>query len=314
MTGKTLRIATRRSPLAMWQAKQVRGALAAHHPALKVELLPITTSGDRLLQAPLATVGGKGLFVKELQQALLEQRADLAVHSIKDVPMEFPSGLGLAVVCERGDPHDAFVSPVFPRFGDLPREARVGTSSLRRRCQLAALRPDLQIVDMRGNVGTRLAKLDAGEVDALILAAAGLQRLDLEERIRHTIDIGHCLPAAGQGAMGIECRSDDQDTLCLVRCLHHQPSAARVQAERAVNGSLQGGCLAPMAAYAELNGDRLHLRALVGEVDGSLLLRAEGSSEINHAQGLGTGIAEALLAQGAGEILARLNAQPTALS
>lgn len=308
MPTDCLRIATRESPLALWQAEHVRRALSQQHPSLAVELLPMTTEGDKLLGSSLAKVGGKGLFVKELERALLQGRADIAVHSMKDVPVEFPPGLGLAVICKRGDPQDAFVSPDYARLDELPPGARLGTSSLRRRCQLAARRPDLEIIDIRGNVGTRLAKLSSGDFDALILAAAGLQRLGLSQRIRHGLATEDCLPAAGQGAMGIECRSDDEATRRLLDCLHHRPSAQRVQAERAVTRGLQGGCLLPVAAYAEFREHRLHLRSLVGEPDGSLLLRAEGEASPAEAESLGQALAEDLLAQGAGAILARVNA------
>ena len=341
MTSKTpqaadhLRIATRKSPLALWQAEYVRRMLLKHHPALAVELLPMTTEGDNLPEAaiaeaketaakaknqqaspgaagvpkpPLGAAGVKGLFVKELERALLDGRADIAVHSMKDVPMDFPAGLGLAVICERGDPHDAFVPPAFNRLAELPEGARLGTSSLRRRCQLAALRPDLRIIDLRGNVGTRLAKLEAGECDGAILAAAGLQRLALGERITHTLSLDDCLPAAGQGAVGVECRTEDIDTLRTVDCLHHQPTAVRVQAERAVSAALQGGCQVPVAAYAEMSGNQLHLRALVGETDGSRILRAERSGDPRQAEHLGMAVAQDLLAQGAEEILAACRA------
>ncbi|MGI9251624.1 MAG: hydroxymethylbilane synthase [Pseudohongiellaceae bacterium] len=304
MTNNTLTIATRESPLALWQAEYARRTLQHHHPKLTVELLPMTTSGDKMLDAPLAKEGGKALFIKELEQALLDEQADLAVHSMKDVPMDFPPGLGLAVICERGDPHDAFIANTCPQLSDLPSGARLGTSSLRRQCQLAALRPDLHITNLRGNVGTRLNKLAQGEYDAIILAAAGLQRLNLAKQIRHTLNTSDCLPAAGQGAIGIECRTEDLNTLRLIDCLHHQPSATRIQAERAVNARLQGGCHTPIAAYAELNGQQLYLRALVGNPNGSQILKAERTDNTRHAEQLGIKVAEDLLAQGAETILA----------
>ena len=263
----------------------------------------MTTRGDKILDSPLAKVGGKGLFVKELERAMLDGRADIAVHSMKDVPMEFPQGLGLAVICEREDPADAFVSNGFTSFDELPENATVGTSSLRRQCQIKQLRPDLRIVDLRGNVGTRLGKLDAGDYDAIILAAAGLVRLELADRICHRLSYTQCLPAGGQGAVGIECRSEDLDTLKLVDCLHHQNTAATVVAERAVNARLNGGCQVPIAAFAELREGVIFLKALVGNLEGTTILRSELSGDAHHAEQLGITVAEDLLSQGAGEIL-----------
>lgn len=308
MPTKPLRIATRKSPLALWQAHYVKDALLEAHSELSVELVTMTTRGDKILDTPLAKVGGKGLFVKELEHALLEDRADIAVHSMKDVPMEFPEGLGLAVICEREDPADAFVSNQFACFADLPQGARVGTSSFRRQCQLRELRPDLEIADLRGNVGTRLGKLDAGEYDAIILAAAGLKRLQLGERIGQSLAYSDCLPAGGQGAVGIECRSQDIETLKLIDCLHHNETAARVVAERAVNFRLQGGCQVPIAAFSELEGEVLHLRALVGNLDGTRIIRSEIRGAAHQAEQLGLTVAEDLLSQGAEEILASLRA------
>lgn len=299
----SLRIATRESPLALWQANFVKGALNQHHPALSVELVPMTTRGDQILDSPLAKVGGKGLFVKELEKAMLDGRADIAVHSMKDVPMEFPEGLGLAVICEREDPADAFVSNDYRSLKELPEGARVGTSSFRRQCQLKELRPDLEILDLRGNVGTRLGKLDSGGYDGIILAAAGLIRLDLEERIRERLSYELSLPAGGQGAVGIECRNDDLETLKLLDCLHHPQTAARVTAERAVNARLEGGCQVPIASFAELEGDSLNLRALVGAVDGSVIYRSERNGSQHDAERLGIEVAEDLLKQGAKAIL-----------
>ena len=290
----------------MWQANYVKQALQAVHEDLAVELVPMTTRGDKILDAPLAKVGGKGLFVKELERAMLEDQADIAVHSMKDVPMDFPDGLGLAVICIREDPADAFVSNNYSSFDALPENARVGTSSLRRSCQIRQLRPDLSIIDLRGNVGTRLEKLDAGEYDAIILAAAGLLRLELKERITQRLGYEQCLPAGGQGAVGIECRTEDLDTLRLVDCLHHQDTATRIVAERAVNARLQGGCQVPIAAYAELHGESLLLRALVGNPEGSTILRSELTGDSHHAEQLGMTVAEDLLSQGAGEILEAL--------
>lgn len=303
MPKPILRIATRKSPLALWQANYVRQALEQHHPGLQVELLAITTKGDKILDTPLAKIGGKGLFVKELEQALLDGEADIAVHSMKDVPMDFPAGLGLAVICEREDPADAFVSNGYQAFGDLPRGARVGTSSLRRQCQLRQERPDLRILDLRGNVGTRLAKLDAGDYDAIILAAAGLIRLEMADRISQRLPYDICLPAGGQGAVGIETRTQDIDTLKLLDCLHHRDTATRVVAERTVNGRLQGGCQVPIASFAILENSELYLRALVGNPDGSLIIRSEMTGDPHQAEQIGLAVAEDLLSQGAAEIL-----------
>jgi hydroxymethylbilane synthase len=299
----SLRIATRESPLALWQANFVKDALNQHHPALYVELVPMTTRGDQILDSPLAKVGGKGLFVKELEKAMLDGRADIAVHSMKDVPMEFPDGLGLAVICEREDPADAFVSNDYRSLKELPQGARVGTSSFRRQCQLKEQRPDLEILDLRGNVGTRLGKLDSGGYDGIILAAAGLIRLGLDERIRERLSYDLSLPAGGQGAVGIECRNDDLETLNLLYCLHHSQTAARVTAERAVNARLEGGCQVPIASFAELEGDSLNLRALVGAVDGSVIYRSERNGSQHDAERLGVEVAEDLLKQGAKAIL-----------
>ena len=304
-----LRIATRESPLALWQANFVKDALLAEHSELAVELVPMTTRGDQILDSPLAKVGGKGLFVKELERAMLAGEADIAVHSMKDVPMEFPEGLGLAVICEREDPADAFVSNAYDTLDALPEGARVGTSSFRRQCQLKQLRPDLTILDLRGNVGTRLSKLDAGNYDAIILAAAGLIRLELPDRIKQRLESDLCLPAGGQGAVGIECRTEDIVTLQLVDCLHHAETAARVTAERAVNAKLQGGCQVPIASFAELRKDNLHLRALVGSLDGETILRAERLGNMHEAEQLGIQAAEDLLAQGADKILQEISEQ-----
>ena len=298
-----LRIATRKSKLALWQAHFIKAELQRFHPGLTVELLGITTKGDKILDVPLAKVGGKGLFVKELEQAMLEGRADIAVHSMKDVPMEFPEGLGLAVICAREDPTDAFVSNHFNYLEELPKGAKVGTSSLRRQLQIKALRPDLPLLDLRGNVNTRLAKLDAGEYDAIILASAGLMRLDFHHRIQSRLTDAQCLPAGGQGAVGVECRLEDAATKALLAPLHHKDSADRVMAERALNKRLEGGCQVPIACFAELEGDQLWLRGLVGEVDGSRVLTTEIRGPRADAETLGIAAAEDLLRQGAGEIL-----------
>lgn len=303
-----LTIATRESPLALWQAEFVQARLRRTHPDLEVELLGMTSRGDQLLDVPLAKVGGKGLFVKELETALLDRSADIAVHSMKDVPMDFPEGLALGVICEREDPSDAFVSNSYQTLEELPAGAVVGTSSLRRECQLRARRPDLEVKFLRGNVNTRLRKLDEGEYDAIILASAGLIRLGMAQRIRQSIAVADSLPAGGQGAVGIELRSDDPQVLALLQTLHHEPTAQRVTAERALNQRLQGGCQVPIACYAQHidNGDRLWLRGLVGKPDGSLLLRAEAKAAVSDAQELGVRVAEDLLAQGAAAILAEV--------
>jgi hydroxymethylbilane synthase len=307
MAVDRIRIATRESPLALWQAEYVKSTLLALYPTLRVELIGMTTRGDVILDSPLSKIGGKALFVKELEVALLEGKADIAVHSMKDVPMEFPEGLGLTVICEREDPTDAFVSNTYARLEDLPLGARVGTSSLRRQCQLRAMRPDLQIGDLRGNVGTRLSKLDRGDYDAIILATAGLVRLKLAERIRQRLDTHTSLPAGGQGAVGIECRIADKDVIALLQPLHHQETADRVVAERAVNTHLHGGCQVPIACFAEVEGDDLYLRALVGEADGQRILRSEIRGPRAAAEQLGIAAAEALLAQGADKILKALH-------
>jgi hydroxymethylbilane synthase len=301
--SREIRIATRKSALALWQAEYVKARLEQAHPGLKVSLVPMVSRGDKLLDAPLAKIGGKGLFVKELETALLENEADIAVHSMKDVPMDFPEGLGLFCICEREDPRDAFVSNTYESLDALPAGSVVGTSSLRRQAQLLARRPDLKIQFLRGNVNTRLAKLDAGEYDAIILAAAGLIRLGFEDRIRSSISAEDSLPAGGQGAVGIECRSADADVHALLAPLHHRETALRVTAERALNKHLNGGCQVPIACYALLEDDQLWLRGLVGQPDGGLLLRAEARAASSDAEALGVRVAEALLAQGADAIL-----------
>lgn len=304
--SREIRIATRKSALALWQAEHVKARLEQAHPGLTVSLVPMVSRGDKLLDAPLAKIGGKGLFVKELETALLENEADIAVHSMKDVPMDFPAGLGLYCICEREDPRDAFVSNTFASLDALPAGSVVGTSSLRRQAQLLARRPDLKIQFLRGNVNTRLAKLDAGEYDAIILAAAGLIRLGFEARIRAFISAEDSLPAGGQGAVGIECRTADAELHALLAPLHHTDTADRVSAERALNKRLNGGCQVPIACYALLDGDELWLRGLVGQPDGGLLLRAEARAPRAAAEALGVQVAEALLAQGAERILAEV--------
>jgi hydroxymethylbilane synthase len=306
MPVNTLRIATRKSPLALWQANHVADRLREAHPGLKVELIGMITRGDKILDSPLAKVGGKGLFVKELEQGLLEGRADLAVHSMKDVPVDFPVELGLPVILAREDPRDAFVSRHYPHPDDLPADARVGTSSLRRQCQLAARYPDWEILSLRGNVGSRLAKLDTGEFDAILLAAAGLKRLGLAERITLALEPEFSLPAIGQGAIGIECRLDDVRTRELIALLDDPATHLRITAERAFNARLQGGCQVPIAGYALLENGQIWLRGLVGEPDGSQLITREIHGPAAEAETLGATLAEELLERGADAILRRM--------
>lgn len=307
MTTHTVRIATRKSALALWQAEYVKAQLEHFHPGIIVELVPMTTKGDIILDTPLAKIGGKGLFVKELEVAMLEDRADIAVHSMKDVPVEFPPGLGLEVICPREDPRDAFVSNTVASFEELPQGAIVGTSSLRRQCQIKALRPDLDIRDLRGNVNTRLRKLDEGEYDAIILASAGLIRLEMPERIREHIAPEIMLPANGQGAVGIECRTNDDVIKALLAPLECKDTHIRVLAERAMNRALQGGCQVPIGSYAvlEKNADHeeIYLRGLVGAIDGSKILRSDIRGSLDQAQSLGEQLAQDLLSQGADKIL-----------
>lgn len=325
---RTLKIATRNSQLAMWQAEFVKAELLRFHPDLSVEIIGFKTRGDIILDSPLAKIGGKGLFVKELEIAMLEGNADIAVHSMKDVPMEFPEGLALETICQRASPLDAFVSNQYESIDDLPSNAIVGTSSLRRQCQLKAVRPDLNIRDLRGNVNTRLAKLDAGNFDAIILAAAGLQRLGFDHRIKSRLSSDVSLPAGGQGAVGIECRTDDQWVKSMLAPLHHVETAAAVLAERAMNRRLEGGCQVPIACFAQLSDDLLavkstntelskvesnqqvniHLRGLVGSPDGSTMLRAEQTAQLTvgdvaSVQALGIQVADKLIEQGAKDIL-----------
>ncbi len=309
MTQTTVRIATRKSALALWQAEYVKAQLEHFHPDINVELVPMTTKGDIILDTPLAKVGGKGLFVKELEVAMLENRADIAVHSMKDVPVEFPEGLGLDVICPREDPRDAFVSNTIKSFADLPQGAVVGTSSLRRQCQIKASRPDLDIRDLRGNVNTRLAKLDKGEYDAIILAAAGLLRLEMPERIQEFIEPEVMLPANGQGAVGIECRTDDETLKALLAPLGCATTRVRVVAERAMNRALQGGCQVPIGSYAVLDNDTVFLRGLVGSVDGSTIITDEVTGASADAEALGLQLADKLLKQGADVILKQVYEQ-----
>ncbi len=307
---RTLRIATRKSPLARWQADYVKQRLQALYPGLEVELVGISTRGDKFLDAPLAKIGGKALFVKELEVAMLEGEADLAVHSMKDVPMEFPPGLDLAVICEREDPSDAFVSNHYAHPDELPEGAVLGTSSLRRQCQMREKYPHLRVEWLRGNVQTRLSKLDRGDFDAIVLATAGLVRLEMFDRIALRIPHTLCLPSGGQGAVGIECRDDDAELRDLLAPLHHRETTLCVRAERALNRRLEGGCQVPIACYARLEeDDQLYLRGLVGAVDGSTVLREEIRGQSADAEALGVQVAEALLARGADRILAEVYGQ-----
>ncbi len=303
-----IRIATRKSALAVWQAEHVAARLRAACPDIEVELVKMVTRGDKLLDAPLAKVGGKGLFVKELEEGLLAETADLAVHSMKDVPSELPDGLHLAAILPREDPRDAFVSLRYPSFEALPPQAKVGTSSLRRQCQIKARLPECEMLNLRGNVDTRLAKLENGQYDAIILAAAGLKRLDLSHRITEILSIGTSLPAVGQGAIGIECRREDIWLNDCLTALHHEETALCVMAERALNECLNGGCQVPIAGYAELSGECLRLRGLVGTPDGRTLVRGEMEGHRDDPRALGTALAEDLLARGADRILNALYA------
>ena len=295
----SITIATRESPLALWQAYFVQAELKRHHPGIEVKLLGMTSRGDQLLDTPLYKVGGKGLFVKELETALMDGRADIAVHSMKDVPMALPDGLTLGVICEREDPRDALVGVT--SFDALPKGARLGTSSLRRSCQVMQQRPDLKIGFLRGNVNTRLAKLDAGEFDAIILACAGLMRLGFNDRIGAAIDEDFLLPAGGQGAVGIEYRDADTRVAELLSPLAHSETARRVIAERAVVRKLDGGCDVPIASYAVSEGENLWLRARVGSPDGRTVIAVEARG--SDPEVLGLEVADALLAQGAADVL-----------
>ena len=287
----------------MWQAEHVKSRLLALHDHIEVELVAMKTRGDVLLDTPLAKVGGKGLFVKELEQGMLEGRADIAVHSMKDVPVEFPEGLHLPVICQREEPHDAFVSNHYDSIDELPQGARLGTSSLRRECQARTRRPDLDVLPLRGNVNTRLRKLDEGQFDAIILAMAGLQRLGFHDRIRNAMTPEQSLPAIGQGALGIETRIDDEEMNALIAPLHDRLTAITVTAERALNRRLAGGCQVPIAGYAMLEGDEVWLRGLVGRPDGTQTLYAEKRGPVADADAIGVAVAEMLLAQGADKIL-----------
>ncbi len=299
-------IATRASRLAVWQAEHVRDRLRALYPACAVELLTLTTRGDQILDRTLSKVGGKGLFVKELETALLDGRADLAVHSLKDVPVDMRPPFELCTVLERADPRDAFVSNHHESLEALPAGAVVGTSSLRREAQIRAARPDLVVKPLRGNLDTRLDKLDRGEYDAIVLAAAGLERIGYGDRIRNRLSPAQSLPAAGQGALGIEIRDDRDDMRAWLAPLSSPATTACVSAERAVSRKLGGSCQVPLAAYAELHGDELRIEALVSSVDGNRILRATRAGAAAEAERLGLAVAQDLLDKGAGAILAEL--------
>jgi hydroxymethylbilane synthase len=302
-----LRIATRKSPLALWQAEHVSALLRRAHPDIAVELVPLSTQGDRILDRTLAAIGGKGLFIKELEVAIARHQADLAVHSMKDVPADLPAGMLIAAVLERADPRDALVTrPGVARLEDLPHGARVGTASLRRQAQLCASRPDLKIETLRGNVETRLRRLDSGDMDAILLACAGLIRLGLESRITVRLEPTVCLPAVTQGVIGIECRTDDAHTRALLAALEHAPTRVVMEAERAFAGTLGGSCQSPIAAYAELSGEHLALQGLVAEPDGSRVWRDAEHGTASNAIEVGRQLATRMLAAGAGSLLERL--------
>ncbi|MDA0820879.1 MAG: hydroxymethylbilane synthase [Proteobacteria bacterium] len=303
---KIIRIATRSSALAMWQAEHVSAQLRHAHAGLVVKLIPITTTGDKILDRPLAKIGGKGLFIKELEQALFDDHADIAVHSMKDVPVATPSGLAIPVILEREDPRDALVTRTGNGFEQLPKGATVGTSSLRRRSQLLAQRDDLDIRDLRGNVTTRVDKLERSEFDAIVLASAGLIRLGLSAKIAQRFTVTELVPAVGQGAIGIECRADDVDTQALIQVLHHPDSGIRVAAERAMSAFLDGGCDIPLAAHATLHEGVMTLVGLVASVDGRRIAREEITGPMDTGSDLGRALGASLVAAGAREILGEL--------
>lgn len=303
---KTIRIASRESALALWQSHHIKERLENLYPELAVEVVGMTTKGDQILDVPLAKVGGKGLFVKELETSLIKGETDIAVHSMKDVPMAFPEDLELAVICKRESPFDAFVSNQYETLASLPPGAVMGTSSLRRQSQISALRPDLQIKSLRGNVNTRLAKLDNGDFDAIILAESGLRRLGFDDRIKQSVSAEESLPSVGQGALGIECRSEDREIINMIRTLADEESEQCVQAERAMNKRLEGGCQVPIAGFAIRQGNDLWLRAMVASVNGETILRSDARGPATNPQALGEQVAEALLAQGAEKILAEI--------
>jgi hydroxymethylbilane synthase len=301
--NKTLKIATRKSPLALWQAEHVKARLEYHHPGLKVELVKMTTKGDQILNSPLSKIGGKGLFIKELEVGMMEGVADIAVHSMKDVPYEIPPGFELGAILKRENPFDAFVSNHYESIDDLPQGAKVGTCSMRRIVQLKALRPDLEILDLRGNVNTRLQKLDDGEYDAIILACAGLIRLKFEDRIKQQISAEQSLPAVGQGAVGIEIRENDQEILDLIAPLIDTETSYRITCERAMNARLEGGCSVPIAGYSTIEDDQITLTGLVGNVDTGVILKEQVSGSIDESERLGIVLADKLISLGAKDIL-----------
>ena len=301
-----LRIATRKSPLAMWQAEEVARQLKTFHPDLKVELVPMTTKGDQILNSPLSKVGGKGLFVKELEVAMLEGRADIAVHSMKDVPMEFPEGLELSAVLLRDDPRDAFISDKYQSLDELPDGAILGTSSLRRQTIIKNTYPNIEIKMLRGNINTRIAKLEAGEYDAIILAASGLKRMCFDERITSIIEPEVMLPAVGQGALGIEGRTNDAEVDKLLEPLRDAETSIRLTTERAMNNRLNGGCQIPVAGYSEVNGDQITLRGCIGFPDGSEIYRSEKTAATSEAEALGIAVAEEMMALGGDKVLESL--------
>lgn len=308
-----LKIATRESPLALWQAEDVKSRLLALDEEIRVELVKMTTKGDQLLDSPLAKIGGKGLFVKELETALLDGHADIAVHSIKDVPAVVPEGLQVVHILERENPHDALVSNRYSSLDELPDGAIVGTCSLRRQAQVLAKYPSLEVLTLRGNVNTRLRKLDEGEYDAIILASAGLIRLEMQDRIAQEFTVEESLPAAGQGIVGIETRVDDEDTIELMDRLHDNETSYRVQAERALSARLDGGCQVPIAAFSQIDGNELWLRGLVASPDGKQVVSADARGHCNEAIDLGVKVAEMLLFRGAADILQSLGLKPATL-
>ena len=301
--NKTLKIATRKSPLALWQAEHVKARLEAHHPSLNIELVKMTTQGDQILHSPLSKIGGKGLFIKELEQGMLAGEADIAVHSMKDVPYEIPPGFELGAILKRENPFDAFVSNHFDNINDLPQGATVGTCSMRRIVQLKAIRPDIEILDLRGNVNTRLKKLDDGEYDAIILACAGLIRLGFEDRIKQQIPEDQSLPAVGQGAVGIEIRENDTEILDLIAPLIDIETTYRVSAERAMNARLEGGCSSPVAGFSTIDNDQITLTGLVGNVDSGVILKRQVFGNVAESEALGVELANELISLGARDIL-----------
>jgi hydroxymethylbilane synthase len=312
MSRNKIVIGTRASRLALWQAEWVKAELQRRNPGLEIELNKIKTSGDKILDVPLAQVGGKGLFVKEIEEAMLRGEADIAVHSMKDVPTDFPAGLELAVICEREDPRDAFISARensrfrFQNFRDLPNAASVGTSSLRRSCQLLNLRPDIRIMQLRGNLETRFRKLDEGQFDSMILAVAGVKRLGWADRITAVLEPELSLPAIGQGAVGIECRIDDEPTQKLIAPLNHNETAICVRAERALLKKLEGGCQVPIAAYARIIEGKLVMESLVGSISGDRIIRESSGGRPEEGEAIGIGLAELLLSKGADRILSEV--------